>query len=196
VNSPRQNDHPANSAGVTLVEIVIAMTVFMVLALGLTTTVIQSQEMAQNNIIRNTAYTVAQGYIEQIKSIPVQTINQAISSPTGVSIPTKSVSALNTGSIELEDPLFLNGPDASLSGQSDGSNHKEIMIDLKEKDEGESEEVVMDCWFDLDIDPLDLGTRTFSLPMRFEAALRNRNGARTSGVLRAVRTDVNRLADD
>lgn len=184
-------------SGVTLIEVVIAMAVFMILALGLTTTVLQSQEMAQNNIIRNTAYTVAQGYLEQIKSIPVQTLNAALNDPSNVSIPTKSVSALDSGDIELEDPLFLDGPDASLSGQNDGSNRKEIMIDLREDADGNNTgEVVMECWFDLDIEPLNIGTRTFAVTIRFEATLRGRQGARTSGILRGIRTDVNRLADD
>ena len=85
----------------TLVETVVAMTVFSLIAAGVIGLTVQSRRMAESAIRENTAATVAQGYLEQIKSIEYQALVDAIGDPTGISIPTKTDQDTN-------DPILLN----------------------------------------------------------------------------------------
>ena len=55
-----------------------AMTIFGYVSLGITGSAIKSIEIAQNNVLSNMAHSVAQGYIEQIKSLPLKYIGDAV----------------------------------------------------------------------------------------------------------------------
>jgi len=179
----------------SLIEVMIAMVVFMMLAIGITSAVFQSQQIAQNNIIRNTAYTVAQGYLEQIKSVSISELADALDDPDGTPLPTMSVSALNINSIEILDPIFLDGPEPALSGQTDGSNFREILIDLKEDPKtGDIREIVMNAWYDIDVAAIENRSNSFSIIVRFEAELRGLRNTRISGDLRGIRSDINSTA--
>ncbi len=181
-----------NTHGMSLIETMIAMVIFMMLALGITSSVLQSQQTAQNNIIRNTAFTVGQGYLEQIKSISLANIREAIDDPSDTPLPTKSISILNIDNIEIEDPIFLDGPDPALPGQSDGSNFREILIDIQENPEtGATREITMDAWFDIDVVEVENRSHAFAITVRFEASLRGRGQNRVRGELRGIRSDVN-----
>ncbi len=189
---------PKNSEcqrGMSLVEVMVAMMVFLMLSLGITRAVLQSTQVAQNNIIRNTGYTAAQGYLEQIKSLPLKTILEALADPAGTPLPTMSISALQTGQVETADPIFLDGPDDPISGQDDGSNFRAILIDLREVNGEENpREVTMEAWFDVDIE--DVANRSYShtITIRFEVRLRGFDNRRVAGVLRGMRADVQRGA--
>ena len=176
----------------SLIETMIAMVVFLMLALGITSAVIQSQQIAQNNVIRNTAYTAAQGYMEQIKSLSLNEIRDALDDPNGTALPTMSVSSLDSGDIEVADPIFLDGSDRSLSGQIDGSNFREVLVDLQgNEDDGNLREITMDTWFDVDIEEIGERSHSFAIIIRFEAALRGTNQRLVRGELRGIRADVN-----
>lgn len=190
-----EQSHKGKFSGFSLLEVVIALTVFMLVAFGITGSVLQSQQIAQNNIIRNTAYTVAQGYLEQIRTVPVVALRRSIDNPEDIPLPTKSVSALSAGAIEVEDPLFLDGEAPPLTGRTSGSNYKQILIDLQDRPGQSPREVTMDAWFDVELDALGVGENTFTITIRFEAALRGRGSQRVSGELRGVRADVNRISN-
>ena len=66
--------------------------------IGLT---VQSRRMAESAIRENTAATVAQGYLEQIKSVEYSALEDAIADPTTIAIPTKTDQDTN-------DPILLN----------------------------------------------------------------------------------------
>ncbi|MGE9290791.1 MAG: type IV pilus modification PilV family protein [Puniceicoccales bacterium] len=178
----------------SLLETMIAMVIFMMLAIGLTSAVLQSQQISQNNVIRNTAYTIAQGYLEQIKSLSQNEITLAIADPKDTPLPTKSISALSTSTIEIDDSIYLDGPDRKLSGQNDGSNFREILIDLQVDDDGEeTKEVVMESWFDIDVEAMENRSHSYAITVRFEAKLRGNMGI-VRGVLRGIRSDLNEAA--
>lgn len=182
------------SRGMTLVEVVVALTIFMLVAFGLAAAATQSQRLAHRNVLRNTLWTVAQGYIEQIKSISLVEIEAALADPDTQPIPTRSISALEReGDLELLDVLFLDGPDPPVRGGNSGSNHKQLLIDLRESEEG-VREILMDAWFDLDIRFLGSDELTYEVLLRFEGELQRVPGTRTRGVLRTVRTDPNRIS--
>lgn len=193
--------------GMTLLEVVIAMFIFALLALSITAMVLQSRTIAQNNVMRNTAYSVAQGYLEQIKSAPIQDIKDAITAHSAgnwaqTDLPTKSVSALESGSIEEQDPLFLGGP---IAGELDeypgvpvdvnaaGWNYKQVMIDLQEDEDGNMQQLVMDMWLDVTINSLGLQTNAYEVIIDFQYETRNRGGQTHGGSVRNIRTDLNAL---
>ncbi|MET3872556.1 type II secretory pathway pseudopilin PulG [Puniceicoccus vermicola] len=179
----------------SLIETMIAMVIFMMLALGLTSAVIQSQQIAQNNIIRNTVFTIAQGYLEQIKSLSLSEIRLSLADPSGTPLPTMSISALQVGNIEKADPIYLDGPDRKLAGESDGSNFREVLVDLKEDpNTGDLREIVMQAWFDINIDEVENRSHSYSITVNFEAKLRGANRGGIRGELKGIRADLNESA--
>ncbi len=168
-------------AGFSLVEIMIAMVIFTMLALGITGTVIQSQRIAQNNILSNTAYTVVQGYLEQLKTISSGEIEAALLAPATVPLRTRSISALGSGNeTQVDDFLYLNG-----------FNAKEILIDLQEKPNVPPREIVMHLWVDLNIEPSPPGTgRYYRITIDFDYEVRGMRRPPTREALCWVRTGL------
>ena len=115
--------------GMTLVEVMIAMVILSIFSITILSAVLLGRRLSEANIYENTALTVAQGYMEQIKSMEYDVVLQSLASPLTVALPTKSISALAVGSvIEIDDPLFL-----------DQQNAKEVMIDLRDAGNRESQ---------------------------------------------------------
>jgi Tfp pilus assembly protein PilV len=129
--------------GFTLLECMTAMLCFMIIALGVSAGVIQSQRLSQMNIMRNAAYNVAQGYMEQMLSINPADL-EAASEPwvsNRPPIPTEAVNSLTTNStaIEVSDPLYVSPMTTIPSGLNltartditgDVWNNKSILVDL------------------------------------------------------------------
>lgn len=115
--------------GLTLIEVTIAIFIFLIVAAGITATVLQSNRIAQANVIRNTAYTVVQGYLEQIRSISYATLKKSLDNPGVTPLPTMGISAVinseNPADIQVDDPLYLNV-----------LNDKEVLLDMKNNPEG------------------------------------------------------------
>ena len=179
--------------GLTLVEIMIAMVVFGFLSLAITSSVIQSHQISQNNILRNTAYTAAQGYLEQIRSMPLPDLLAAMDDPEGSALPTVSLPIQAQGTQEVADPLYLDGPDKVLDGRSNGSNHRRILIDLQERENQDPREVYMDVWFDVEIESLGASSKSHAIEIYFETDLRGSVARKVTGSVRGVRADVNRV---
>lgn len=186
--------------GFSLLESVIAMTVFTIVALGISGLVIQARKVAENNILRNTAFTVAQGYLEQIRSISIAEIEAAIADPENVPIPTKSVSATAVSSIEQDDDMFIDGPDPAIAGGTTGSNYKQILVDItpiydpptsrSDADIVGYKEVHMEAWFDLNIAQFANQPNTYEISIAFEYQPRGFPDSRLRGELRTVKANV------
>jgi hypothetical protein len=126
----------------------IGFVVFTILALGLTATVLHSLRSSQLNIMKNTAFSVAQGFAEQVKSLPEGFLLAALADPSGTPLPTRSIAATaDGGTVHVDSPLFLDDPDPS----PEGENYRRILIDLREDGSGRFSEVYMDMWFDIDV---------------------------------------------
>lgn len=131
-----------NKAGFTLVEVVIATALFTFMALGVSRMTMASLRMSHVNVYKTTAMSVAQGYIEQIKSLDNETLIrlstiQAVPPLTEEDVndvlPTRSVSLLSAGATlnQIDDWLVANTANpATLSDSFDVINHKEIIIDV------------------------------------------------------------------
>ncbi len=123
-------------AGFSLVEVMIGIVIFSILAAGVASATLLTSKIAYSNIYRNTAFTVAQGYGEQIKSIRYAVVKDALDDPSTVRIPTKSLSLGTSDSMRLDDPLIF--------GQR---TLKEIVVDIEEANDGTLRERVMRMWF-------------------------------------------------
>ena len=64
-----------NSEGYSLVELMIAMTLFAFISLGIIVGTLQAREIAENNIRQATALTVANGFLEQIRGLDYSSLN-------------------------------------------------------------------------------------------------------------------------
>jgi len=121
----------------------VGMLVFTLVAVGLTAAVLQTRRFSQLALMRNMAYTIAQGYMEQMEAIPVSNLTLAATAgPTNpIPIPTMGVSYLDTTNIQISDPLYVS-PISNLTPAAnvtlvprtdkpgDVWNVKQIMINL------------------------------------------------------------------
>ena len=55
--------------GFTLVEVAIGMTIFVFLLISGPYAIVQTQKLAHSNVMHNTARTVIEGYMEQMKGL-------------------------------------------------------------------------------------------------------------------------------
>lgn len=100
----RGRDAIAPRRGFTLIESVVSLGVFTVICLGVFAVVIQIRRLAENNVYENTALTMAQGYVEQLRSLPFGEL--------------VNVSSVGTANLAL---MSANGAGALLTDTSGGS---------------------------------------------------------------------------
>lgn len=132
--------------GFSLVEVMIAMTLFGVVSLGMAKAMIQSRKMAESSIYMTTAHGIAYGYAEQIMAMDFIDFETSVNDPA-IDVTLKAISpSSSTGSIEINDPLHI------------GSwTDKSIVIDIR--GEGTAERaIVMPMRFMLTATSLDSGT--------------------------------------
>ncbi|MDG2255607.1 MAG: prepilin-type N-terminal cleavage/methylation domain-containing protein [Opitutaceae bacterium] len=67
-----------SQAGFTLVEIMISVGLLGLSGFGLVTGLLQSRQMAEAAIHQSTALTIAQGYVEQIKNMEFDSLDESI----------------------------------------------------------------------------------------------------------------------
>ena len=123
--------NPIYNRALTLIEVMLALSVLAMVSLTILSSVLLSRRLAESNVYENTALTVTQGYLEQIKSMEYDVISDCLAS--GDPLPCKSISILAVGpSIEEDDPLIIGA-----------ENIKTVAIDLRDDGTGTFYEVVM-----------------------------------------------------
>ena len=128
--------YQANSkSGYSLVEVMVGIGIFALLAGGIASSTALNSRLAISNIYRNTAYTVVQSYAEQIKSIDYVDIEAALLDPANVNIPTVSLSVGAGAVSQLSDPLRFGV-----------RTEKSIIIDVEQNDDGTERERRMQLW--------------------------------------------------
>lgn len=156
-NIPLPPRNRRTNQGFTLVEVVIATVLFTFMALGVSQITMSSFRTSHLNVYKTTAMSVAQGFIEQIKSLDNETLakmsTHSVSMPLtpGQVLPTRSVSLLSAGATldQIDDWLVANtlNPDV-LSNTFDVVNFKEVIIDA---DQNTGEVKTMEMWIDVEI---------------------------------------------
>ena len=69
---------PASSFGLTMVEVMVSLGVLAMLMLGLFAALLQSRRLTEASIYQNSANTVIQGYIEQMKNMEFEELSRAV----------------------------------------------------------------------------------------------------------------------
>jgi len=103
----------------TLVEVMIAAMVMTILMGGILTTIIQTRRLTEGSIVQNSANTILQGYIEQMKNMAFDTdlVCSPVSAPNpyvaGTSL---SVPCARDETVAGQDPIYLSAgtPPSSL----------------------------------------------------------------------------------
>ncbi len=108
----------------TLVEVIVGLWVFVTLTTVASVAMLQTQKTAHANVMHNSARTVVQGYMEQIKGIPFDVLNACVIDTTKP-IPTKSVDTSASTDLIVDDDLFIGI-----------SNTKTIILDTIIKSDG------------------------------------------------------------
>jgi prepilin-type N-terminal cleavage/methylation domain-containing protein len=147
----------------SLVEVIIALSIFSLMMLGFLSGTVLTRRIAESNIYTNTAMTVAQGYMEQIKSIEYHRVLNALNDPENVPIPTKGISALGGSFSEFDDPLYF-----------DEVNEKDIVVDIIPDEDGsliDGEPLTMDMRITLTGNNLNTGSnpvRAIEIVLEYE----------------------------
>lgn len=71
----------SSSSGMTLVELMIAFTLFSIMSLGAITALLQTRKMSEDNVAQATAGVIAQGIIEQVQLNPYGDIRDVAGTP-------------------------------------------------------------------------------------------------------------------
>ena len=172
-----------DKVGFTLVEVIVGLLVFAVLATSASVAFVQTQKLAHSNVMHNTARTVLQGYVEQIKGVQYTKLIEVMADPTAQPLPTKSISSLaESEDIQIDDPLFLNV-----------ENYKNILLDIIEKENGEFDSHTMDLYVTPRatniIDTAGIDVIEFTLDYRYESLFKG-IGAYHAGTVRFIKTSV------
>lgn len=172
-----------NKGGFTLVEVVVGLLVFAILATSSSVAFVQTQKLAHANIMHNTARTVLQGYIEQIKGVQYYKLVECLNDPTTIPLPTKSISSLTEGEeIQISDTLYLNS-----------ENHKNVLLDIIDDGEGNLEAHTMDLYVTPTatniLNSAGIEVIEFILNFEYESLFKGIN-TRHSGAVRFIKTSV------
>jgi prepilin-type N-terminal cleavage/methylation domain-containing protein len=172
-----------NANGFTLVEVIVGLLVFAILATSASVAFLQTQKLAHSNVMHNTARTVLQGYVEQIKGVQYHKLLEVIGDPVTHPIPTKSISSLTEGEeIQIDDPLLLNV-----------ENHKNILLDIIDKGNGEIESHTMDLYVTPTatniINSAGIEVLEFTFDYRYESLFKGM-GTTHDGSVRFIKTSV------
>jgi len=161
-------------------EVAIAMTIFAMLALGITAGTLQARKMAFRNILENTAYTIAQAYLEQIRGTNSGTFEEYVNDDT---------KTITTYRIALNpDGTPVSSATSSLTQKQ--ANTEQIVIDFQDTDASgvsQGNRYEMEMEMTPEIEALDYGSYLIKIDFRYRCS--NLVGPEwNSGSVRAVRT--------
>lgn len=175
--------NPKSTAAFSLVEVMIGITIFSIVAAGVASATLLTSKIAYSNIYRNTAFTVAQGYGEQIKSIRYALLDQALEDPANNLIPTKSLSLGSGSTLQLDDPLIF-----------DTRVLKNIVVDVSTDDNGVDKERIMRMWITpsgRDLTKESDGVKALEITLNFEWEVIAQGIVRVhEDAIKIVKTDV------
>ncbi len=136
---------PKTRQAFSLVEVIVAMSIFAFIALGLASAIMQSRRMSEGSIYQTTAYGVVYGYSEQIMAMDFMDFILSMEDPT-LPIVMRAISpSSKAGSVDIEDFLFLNQ-----------WSDKEIVLDVRDEGAGERS-VIMPMRIRITANRLDTG---------------------------------------
>ncbi len=146
--------------GFTLVEVVVGTFIFVLLLAAGSSAVVQTQMLAHTNIMHNTARTVMEGYMEQMKGLPFEDYKNTMADPTKVPFETKGIDSLKTAKvIQYDDPLFAKQ-----------ENKKVVLLDIDEDSGGTPRPLTMDLYITPEVQDISAteGLQVFEVTLTFK----------------------------
>jgi len=126
----------------TLIEVAIALSILALTLGGVLAALVQSRRLTEGSVAQNSALTIVQGYVEQMKNMELMQIVNATSDPAsgGVanlsgsfSIPTRYKEPPTSGSDNGQDPLqTTTGTPPALSTLTPGVTPTGVVDNLKD----------------------------------------------------------------
>lgn len=152
-----------------MVEVILALLILAVIAVGVTRNLVMTRGMAETNIRESSAVAAASGYLEQLKSMEYERIVSSVRDPD-LAIPT--ILARGT-----PDPLYL-----------DRWMEKQVVID---QDSQTGDERTMPLWVRLEVDDLEASNNGNILGLTLFFAWEDaRTGERRDRSMRTMRSLV------
>lgn len=106
------------TAGITLVEISVSMTLFALIIIGVIGVLIQSRRLTEGSIYQNSATTIVQGYVEQMKNMELSDLPYYTSAGTLVAGTGSSADA-NLPYYTYTGSTLVAGPQAGCTASND-----------------------------------------------------------------------------
>lgn len=125
--------------GFTLVEMMVGLTLLGVFMTGILGSVRLSTILAETSIYESTAANVAQGYLEQIKSLPYEDVLMAVQDPSNYQLETMSPFYDSSLQVTVFDKPLTIDP-------NNQPNLRDIMIDVRNGGTGAVIEMPMKFW--------------------------------------------------
>jgi hypothetical protein len=143
----------------TLIEVVIALSILALTLGGVLAALIQSRRLTEGSIAQNSALTIVQGYVEQMKNMELMQIVNATSDPasggtanltSSFSIPTRYKEPPTSGSDDGQDPLqTTTGTPPDLSTFTPGVTPSGVVDNLKDFSDGSGNQGAAVSWSSL-----------------------------------------------
>ena len=154
-----ENKRKSNKA-FTLVEVSVGMFIFVMLLAAGSSAIVQTQKLAHSNIMHNTARTVVEGYMEQMKGLSYEAYAQALADPTGTPFHTKGIDSLKTGEvIQFNDPLYI-----------DQENKKQVLLDIDDSNAKAPKALTMDLYITPTVTDISTseGLQIFEVTLKYQ----------------------------
>jgi len=148
-----------NRSGFTLVEVVVGAFIFVLLLAAGSSAIVQTQKLAHSNVMHNTARTVMEGYMEQMKGLPFASYVQTMADPVNEPFDTKGIDSLKSATeIQYDDPLFV-----------DKENRKEVLLDIDDSG-GTPKPLTMDLYITPSVRDISVseGLQVFEITMKYQ----------------------------
>lgn len=123
-----------NAEGLTLIEVMMTMGIFAIIASAMIATTLQTRKQAEFLVYQNAANTAAQGYLEQLKTMEYMNLEASYAN-NSVALPTKALSYAGTadeGDLEIDDPIYIGS-----------ETEKTVLIDIDVSDSDNPREITM-----------------------------------------------------
>lgn len=125
-----QKEYP-RSAGFTLIEVMISSMILAMMLGGLLAGLMQSRRLTESGINANTAATIVQSYMEQLKSMPIATL--ANQNSTGVAQLAASYTLATQSDQVTNDPLQTSvGTPPTITSLTPGVTPAGVVDNLKD----------------------------------------------------------------
>ena len=172
VNNMKNNNqiHVNKVKGFTLAEVIIVLVVFSILAFLGPIPFFQSKKLAHENVMHNSARTAVQSYLEHIKDVPFNILQNVVEDTKNLPLPIKSrVFPRTEDETQISDGLFLNRV-----------NYRSIPVVTENNDGGEYDNLTMDLLVtptvEKFIDPEGREVLEFTVEYHYETNFKGLNG--------------------